>query len=473
MKNLGKIGIILFLFLSTFAQAQVRASLDALKVEEGELVTLSIETQGSDVKKPNIQKICGEDVVSTSQSTNMQMINRTTSKSTSFSYQFFAKKSCEIPAYEIEVDGKIYKTTPLHLKVGAPSQNVDQDFLLDLQSSKTEVYRLEPFELLLTFKQKKGVGVVDSEFSGPKLQGFWMHGEPKQEQFTQGEYSVTKLHYTISAQRDTNLSITPAEIKIATRTHTRDSWGMWSPKIKWKTYRSNGLDIGVKALPAGVELVGEFRIDLEVDKTNIEANEAVNVNLKVQGRGNLEDIASMKPFIKDVSVFDEKALIEGGVWQQKFAFVADRDFVIPPFTLRYFDLKTQKIQEISTQALTIKVQNALAKEEMVIYKPKENAQGQKPQNAKESEYSLGTVLIAFFGGVLLTIGVFFLKNIRFLHKQKRLSIENEKLLLVKLLPFKEDKEVQEILDILEKNIYQGEKNKIEKKKLKALVKKYL
>lgn len=472
MKNLGKTITILFL-LCTFLQAQVIATLDSLKVEEGELVTLTLEIKGSHAKKPNLEKICGEDIVSTAQNTSLQMINGKTSKSTSYTYQFFANKSCEIPSIEVEVDGVIHKTTPLALKVGAASQNGDQDFLLHLESSKTEVYRGEPFELLLTFKQKKGVGVIDSEFAGPKLQGFWMQGEPKQEQLSQGEYSVTKLQYTISAQRDTNLSITPAEIKIATRSHARDSWGMWSPQIKWKTYRSNGLDIAVKALPSGVDLVGDLSIDLEVDTTSIHANEAVNVTIKVQGEGNLEDIASMKPFIKDVSVFDEKAVVEGKKWRQKLAFVADRDFIIPPFTLRFFDLKTEKIKEISTQEIAIKVQNALAKEEMVIHKAHESQEEQALQNTGRTPYPFVAILFAFFGGVVLTIGVFYLKNMRFTRKEKPFSLDDEKMLLMKLLPYKQDKEVEEILDLLERNIYQGEKNKIERKRLKALVKKYL
>ena len=57
-------------------------------------------------------------------------------------------------------------------------------------------------------------------------------------------------------------------------------------------------------------------------------------------------------------------------------------------------------------------------------------------------------------------------------KKTKVSIKDEKLLLVKLLPYKEDNEVQNILDILENNLYSNEKKVIDKKVLKELLKKY-
>ena len=51
-------------------------------------------------------------------------------------------------------------------------------------------------------------------------------------------------------------------------------------------------------------------------------------------------------------------------------------------------------------------------------------------------------------------------------------MKEPKILFMKLLPYKSDKEVQEILDMLEKNIYSDTKIEIDKKRVKDIILKY-
>jgi hypothetical protein len=472
MKNLGKIFFITFC-IPYFLHAQVNATLDATSVEEGELVTLSLEIIGENPRKPEIFKLCGSDVVATGQQTSLQMINGTTSKSYILSYQFFPTKSCEIDPIEVRVNGQIEKSNPLSLKVVLPDTSKERDFVLKLKSDKKEVYIGEPFEVTLLFKQKKGLSVVDSNFAGPNLQGFWMQGEPKQEQYSEGDYTVTKLCYKMSAQRDTNLSITPAEIKIATRSHARDVWGAWSPRVKWKTYRSNGLEIDVKALPKGVDLVGKFEISATVDRDKVNANEAINLSVKVKGEGNLEDIGSFKPFVQNVSVFDEKILLTDGEISQKIAFVADDDFVIPALELRYFDLDTKEVKTVTTQEIPIKVNNSSPQEQLVIQKDTLANKGAASELQNEAQTSYLSLISAYIFGLFTAFLLMYFKPWKLAKQKNTFSLDDEKMLLVKLLPFKQDEEVAEVLQLLEENIYSNQKHVIEKKRLKEIVKKYL
>ena len=472
MKNLGKIFFIIFC-IPYFLQAEVIATLDTTNVEEGELVTLSLEIIGENPKKPEIYTLCGSDVVATGQQTSLQMLNGKTSKSYILSYQFFPTKSCEIEPIEVRVNGQIEKSNPLSLKVLPPDRSKERDFILTLESDKKEVYIGEPFEVTLLFKQKKGLSVVDSDFVGPNLQGFWMQGEPQQEQYSDGEYSVTKLRYKMSAQRDANLSITPAQIKIATRSHARDVWGAFSPRVKWKTYRSNALEIDVKPLPQGVDLVGSFEISVHVDKNEINANEAVNLNVSVKGQGNLEDISSFKPFIANVSVFDEKKDLKDGVLTQKIAFVADDDFVIPSLELRYFDLESKEIKTLKTQEIPIKVNNSSPKEKMVIKKEIAEEKQDQEQIVAQAATSYLALFVAFVFGFLSAFILLYFKPWNLRKQKNTLWLNDEKMLLVKLLPFKDDEEVAELLRLLEENVYSNKKHPIEKKRLKEIVKKYL
>ncbi len=104
MKNLGK--IVLFLLLSiNIAHANVKATLDATSVELGEMVTYSLHLSGEDITRPNIQILCGEDVISTSSQTSIEMINGRISRNNILSYKFTPQKSCTIEPMEVEIGG--------------------------------------------------------------------------------------------------------------------------------------------------------------------------------------------------------------------------------------------------------------------------------------------------------------------------------------------------------------------------------
>ena len=470
MKNLGKIILILFL-ASKAIFANITASVDATSVELGEMVTYSIDISGEDIKRPNIQTLCNTDVISTNSQTSIQIVNQNYKKRYILSYKFLPQKSCEIPAIKVEVDGKIQTTNSVKISVVPADATKESDFVLSLQSDKKEVFVGEPFDLTLLLKQKKGAQAIDHEFIPPKLKGFWIKKESQPVIYDDEKYNITKIIYTMAPQRVGTLNITKAKIRIASRSGKRDSWGSWMPQIKWRTYFSNELNIEVKPLPQGVNLIGDFVIYANVDKNEVNPNEAVNVTIQVKGDGNLEDIASFKPYIDGVSVFDEKILIQGSILSQKMAFVGDSDFNIPPFSLKYYDLKTKKIKEISTKEIKIKVKNAKPQEKLTIKRDAALAPKEVVTVVQNDSLVLWSIL-AFVVGLVSGVLLMLFKPWTIYKKQKGVSIKDSKTLFIKLLPYKDDKQVQEILDILEKNNYSDANIKIDKKILKKLIEKY-
>jgi len=475
MKNLGKI-LILF-FIPHAIYASVKASLDTHYVELGDTVTYSLSISGDDVKNPNIQTICGVDVISTSSQRNIQMINTNVTKTITFSYQFVPQKSCEIPPVEIEVDSKLQKSNAESLKI-VPHSALKQDavFTLNMSSSKKEVMVGEPFKVTLLFKQREDSKAIDSQFTPPQMDGFWIKGESQPIRYRDGRYNITKVIYTLSAQRVGTLKIPKAQIRIANRVNNRDGWGMWMSQVKWKAYFSNELNIDVKELPEGIKLIGNFNINTKVDKTKIHANEALNLVIEVKGNGNLEDIKSFKPYINGVNVFDEKIVIKGNKLTQKMAFVADGNFTVPPFTLKYFDTKTKQIKTISTQKIYIEVEGSKVNTPLTI-KRSDNSKTEDITEVKEEDInsnksSLFMLGIAFITGLLIGISLMMIKYKKYKKKKKVLDTKDPKLLFIKLLPYKDDKDVREIMDILENNIYSDKKQKIDKKALKKVLKQY-
>ncbi len=471
MKNLGK--ILIFLLLPQIILANIVAKVNYPVVELGDMVTYSLDITGNDISRPIVQNICGNDVISTSSQTSMQIVNGDFRKSYILSYKFLPKKTCTIKAIEIDIDSKIEKSNEVLVSVKPVSATNDKNFELELVTNKKSVLVGETFDVALLFKQKVNSKAVDSKFIPPELKGFWIKNESKPTRTQSGLYATTKVVYTLAAQRVGKLKITKAQMRIASRSSSRDFYGSYMPNIKWKTYFSNELDIEVKALPNGVNLVGEFGISVDVDKTQVNANEAVNITIKVLGKGNLEDIKSFKPFIDEVSVFDEKIAINNLSLSQKIAFVSERDFSIPAFSLKYFDTNTNEIKTISTKAISIKVKNAKVKEEIEIKRDETNTQEVvKVVETTSSSFDKITLLFVFIVGLLIGILLMFIKPFKLSKKEQKVSLKDPKLLLMKLLPYKDDAEVQKILDILEGHIYSNQKLDIDKKVLKEIFKKY-
>ena len=474
MKNLGKILLLLILFSHAMLFAEVRASLSPRNITLGDTATLNLNINGKNIKQPSIISICGVDVISTGQRTNIEMINGNYKKSYVLSYQFSPLKDCEIKPIEVEIDGVIQKSNPLSLKLKPVDKSKKADFILSLSTEKKDVLVGEAFNVTLLFKQKKDSGAVDSKFIAPEFKGFWNKGESKPIQFEDGDYLVTKVIFKVAAQRTGELKISPAKMQIATRVNSRDLFGMWMQNVHWKTYFSNELNINVNPLPGGIDLVGDFTISASADKTKVNANEALNVVVKIKGEGNLEDIKTLKPYVDNVNVFDEKIAIKNNELTQKLVFVADADFVVPAFSIKYYDAKAKKIKTISTKEIPIKVNGAKVKQELTIKRQDDVKKAQKVEVVKSAlnQFSYLWIVLSFLIGLACGIIILIIKPLKLFSKEKSLDLKDHKMLLVKLLPYKNDVEVQKIVDILEKNAYSKEKADIDKKVLKEIIRKY-
>lgn len=462
--------ILLLVFILGTADASVVAKVDSSSVKLGDTVSYSLEISGENIQRPEIQKLCGSDIVSTASQTSIRGINGKFKKSYILSYNFLPQKSCTIEPVEVEINGKIERSNSVSVKVDPVGKTDDLDFILMLSSDKKELFVGETFELTLTFKQKLNSKAIDSQFTPPELKGFWVKNEPKPQKSQDKAYETTKIIYRLAPQREGRLTISKAQIKVASKASSNDGFGVFLQVLKWKTYFSNDIELIVKPLPSGLNLIGDFTIKATPNKTEIRADEAVSVKIEVSGSGNLEDIKSFKPAIDGVNVFDDKLTIDGGKLTQNLTFVADSDFVIPAFTLKYFDTKTKDIKTISSDKIAIKVNNAKVKEELVIKKEIKKEKDTKESTIAKSDTT--TLVITFLLGLIAGIMLMLLKIPKIFKKESSNFINEPKLLLVKLLPYKNSDEVREIMEIIENNIYSNHKQELDKKRVKEILKRY-
>ncbi len=375
-KILGKILLMTMISINLFAG--VKVSLSAPAIYRGESVSFTITADGRDVKFPKIDEIGGFSINGTSSSQSTTIMNGDVSKQISKIYSFTPTKSAVIPSYEVEVDGKKYKTEALKVEVLKPSASKKgSDFLVEIGVDKREAHVGEAINLTITFKQKLNAHADKLQLGEPKLENFWIKKVEGVDQENEGDHIVQKLHYILFPQKSGKFTLEPIQADIAQAVKSRSRMGgmfddsffndpflnSLSTRLKWKKIYSNDVKLDIKPLPNNLELYGDFKINASVDKKQVQANKPANLTIRVTGEGNIDDVKKFDLNLNNVIVYaDEPKItsnlngkIYGGEFTQKIALIADRNFTIPPIELEYFDKKTNQTKTIKTEPIDIEV----------------------------------------------------------------------------------------------------------------------
>ncbi len=508
-RNLGKIVLALFFTAATLFAGSVSATLDRQEIFRGDTAKLTITAEGNDVQFPVITKIGGTPVLGTSTAQQTTIINGAVTQTRSKSYTFAPQQTTKIPPFSVEVDGKVYKTDPLTLKVVKPTAaKAGAPFVLEMHLDKNRVKVGESVRLDLKFKQKRGVKADKIEITPPSLQNFWVKEIKGAKQTLEGDYIVQTYSYLLFPQKPGDFTIPSVVANIGVRAKRRSAFGGFNDpffddpffnsfvsSIEWKKVFSNEAKLHVDPLPDNLEVYGDFTIDAKVDKTEVAANKPVNLTITIEGEGNVDDIKKFDLDIPDAIVYADEpkvtsSLVNGkyvGKFTQKIAIVADHDYTIPPIEFTYFDAKTQQKVTKKTEPITIKVKGGSAKA-AVNQPPKVEASDElKKEIAASEETQTGATKVVtkevesgakwlyLLAGMLLGGGLtWFFMNSRPFEAQKApkpitkqiKKAKSDKELYALLLPYaKEGDFIQEVLHKLEENLYKGAHHKIDRNEI--------
>jgi hypothetical protein len=500
-KILGNILLLALLVINL--QAGVKATLSAPAIYKGDSVEFAITANGDDIEFPDIDQIGSYSINGTSSSQSTTIINGNISKQISKVYRFRPLKSVTIPSYKVKVDGKVYKTKELKLKVLKPSANKKgSDFILEMSVDKNEARVGESINLTVSFKQKIGAKAHDIKLDEPKLENFWIKKEDGVEKENQGEYIVQKLHYILFPQKAGEYTLKPLEGAVGKVVQSRSRgfgggifddpffddpfFNSLTNRIKWTKIFSNDIKLNIKPLPNNLELFGEFKISASVDKIKTQANKPVNLTIKITGEGNIDDIKKFDLDIDKAVVYADEPKIDSyvkngvykGEFTQKIAIIADSNFTIPPVELEYFDKKTGQSKTIKTQPFDIVVKGGDVKKERVqlessnIVKTDDKKESVKTKSTKSEPNHIKYIylLIGLILGAIITQIFNILKNrdkkveSDMIKKIKKAKTDRE--LFDLLLPFSQKGElISKTLEKLEENIYKNKKHAIDKNEL--------
>ena len=391
---------ILFILMGIGVQAQVsfvvKASKKTLGINERLRIDFEMNEDGDNFVPPSFK---GFNVVGgPNQSISNSWINGKRSYSKTYSY-FLAPKSqgtFSINQATIEIDDQIYKTTPLKIiiteAVSKPKDGNSADYVasenvhLIAEVSKSNPFLNEAITIVYKLYVSNDVSITRSwqELDTPKFQDFWSQyiEEKREQQIYETTYEGKPYRYVILKkavlypQKTGELTIEPLtlDVPIDVQGNTRDIFGRRRMTRVNRTISAGKRIINVKPLPTEGRpdnfsgAVGNFNFGVSVNKTMLDANEALELKIRTKGIGNLKlfNLPSLTlPSSLEVyePVRDNKVAIN---IKGMNGFISDTYTIIPqykgsypirPISFSYFDVTSAKYKTIISDEIVVKVQN--------------------------------------------------------------------------------------------------------------------
>ena len=398
---------------------------------------------------------------STSTQSSFQMVNGHTSSSTSVTYTYILSStkngSFTIPAAHASVHGKTVHSNELHIKVsgtaqqgrsnggGQPSQGGGQmraagshisgnDLFIKVSANKSRVHEQEP--ILLTYKVYTLVDLTSLSGKMPDLKSFYTREVPlPQEKSFKIESLNGRPYRTVTWQQYVMFPQTTGKLEIPSITYdgmvvlqNRNvdpfeaffNGGSGYVEVK-KEIKAPGLTITVDPLPARPTNfsggVGTFNLSAQLDKTEVKANNPVNLRIVVSGSGNLKLIK--QPVVnlpKDFDQYDAKIEdktklttngIEGSmVYDMLIVPRHQGKYDIPPVEFTYFDIQSNSYKTLRSQPFTLNVAKGDGSSSVSSYSSEELKQlNQDIRYIKTDNTRLRAVDEFFFGSTFYWISL--------------------------------------------------------------------
>ncbi|MFT4698835.1 MAG: hypothetical protein ACI9SJ_001993 [Flavobacteriaceae bacterium] len=394
--------IFAFVFILTcgFSQAQItfetKVSKKKLGLNERLRVDFEMNQDGDNFNPPNFE---GFRVVGgPNQAISNSYINGKRSYSKTFSY-FLSPKSKGtfiIKQATIEIDGAIYKTTPVKVivvnAVNKPKDGNNADFVasenvhLVAEISNSSPYLNEAITVVYKLYVSHDVSITSSwrEVESPKYKDFWSQNIDTRVGFkvNEGQYKGEDYRYVILRktvlfpQKTGKLEIEPLtlDVPIDVKENRRDIFGRRLMSRVNKTISAGSRTINVKPLPLEgrpdnfTGAVGNFNFNVTTNKPTLNANESLELVAKVSGNGNLKlfDLPAINlPSSLEVyePIRENKVSIVSsgmnGYFTETYTVVPQfkGKYPIRPISFSYFDVASKSYKTLISEEIIINVES--------------------------------------------------------------------------------------------------------------------
>jgi len=338
------------------------------------------------------------------QSTQMSFVNGKTTSNISYTYILMAVKEGSFtigPAVAV-ANGKAIKTNSLKIKVGKGIQvqqggnnsgsqtqsggTASDELFLRSSVTKRKVYQGE--QIIATYKLYTRVSLAGNELiKNADLNGFWSQeidfGESVWTKEIIGgyRYSVAKIReIVLFPQRSGKLEIDPLEMKFIVQKRAKSGgqnvFNQFFGRVENVEYNLKSKPIKITVLPHPTKAPSEFtnavgRLNMKIDVSinELTENEAINIKIKISGKGNLPIIDMPEiSFPSDFETYDPKINDNIKTTPSGVSGYKEFDYLVIPrhagkfkldaVVFSYFDPSTKKYRTITTEPIEINVLKA-------------------------------------------------------------------------------------------------------------------
>ncbi len=390
-------------------EISVSGRVDSERIGEQDQLQFTIDISGPDAGKVNTINLPAmknlKVVAGPSVSTRFQWVNGVSSSSKSFTYILLptSKGEAEIPAVEVQHEGKRYRTDPIKIEVisGSITRRESQRIptFPDIVERKDDRARPEPDiiaratvdkdrlyqgeQLTLTYKLYTTVNILDIDISDmPSFEGFWVEDlkvDPERSaRLTEMEgkryYEYTLMKKLLFPTTPGTKTIKPLTLAVTARGRGGSIFDSPFFDNPIRMFRKTGeVNIDVLQLPeTGIPdsfsgAVGDFTLSVQADRKECSVNDAVSVRVAVEGTGNLKGVAApgiaevpdfkiYDPKISEEVKFEGERLKSKKIWDYIFIPLTPGEHLIPGITFSFFDpsRKTYRVTSSSELPLVVR-----------------------------------------------------------------------------------------------------------------------
>ncbi|MGV8812733.1 MAG: BatD family protein [Gelidibacter sp.] len=372
-------------FVTAQVKFEAKVSKTKLGVNERLRVDFEMNTDGDNFNPPSFNDFTV--VGGPNQSVSHSWVNGVRSFAKTYSYFLAPKKTGNITITQatIEIDGEIYKTSPVTVQVTAAVTRpndpdnvdnvVDDNLHLVAEISKGNPYLNEAITIVYKLYVYKDIGVTNfRELNSPKYNDFWSQNiDLKDNKIQTGQYNGREYRYLVIRkivlypQKTGKIEIEPLslELTVEVPTSRRDFFGSQMMTQVQKTVSAGSKTLEVKPLPEAGKpesftgAVGSFDFKLTTSKDELNATESLQARLEVTGNGNLKLFQLPKLTLpSSLEVYEPEHTenvrttldgMQGGI-ADSYTIVPQfkGKYPIPNVDFSYFDLKTETYKTIST-----------------------------------------------------------------------------------------------------------------------------
>lgn len=370
--------LLLMLIGTTWALAEIKATVDRQELFFGESLTLTIVSDQNTSSQPDFTMLDAVfHVGQTSKSSSTQIINGNVSTETTWQVLLVPKTMGSHIIPPIEVDGERTQALKIDVKKPDPNAQAKGDIFIEIETNKTSAFVQE--EILLTVRLLYAINLKNGALSEPGASGVIVQQINKGTNYTTQRdgktYQVLERKYAIFAENSGSLTLNPLVFEGEVTDNSRPSYGLFQRGRPIRQV-SEMLELEIKQIPQ--DFVNKdwipakqltltqswsqekpYRVGEPLTRTiNLTAIGLSETQLPDLDIGTINGARIYQDKTDTMTRTDGQQLI--ATKTIKYAVIPNQPggLEIPELTLEWFDTNSQTAQQSSIPATTLPIEAA-------------------------------------------------------------------------------------------------------------------